>query len=158
LRWLKTEWDKRQTSEILTPAFWMSGMQGDSLVLTGVKSGKNEKIQIFLSAHLVSPECPVPGAVSLLLSRELARHNNRTRRQARRARPARPPPACPHAGCWEPNRACRGLAGKSRTECFLVLLAQSPAYPPASCTGLGPPLISELHSCSPAAPPDWGAA
>ena len=73
--------------------------------------GDRENTNPFFSSHLVSPKSPFPGAVSLLLFRELARHNNGNQTPNQTCPPCAPsscsppppppraPPACPPAGC-----------------------------------------------------------
>lgn len=89
-----------------------------------------------------------PRAARLLLSRELARHNNgnQTLNQTCPPRAPLPPPPLPPSGSREPNGACRGQAGKLRPE------PAAPSSPgPAPCVLPWPraPLVSALRSRAP---------
>lgn len=109
-KWLKAGGARGRRARFRLAAFWLSGVQGDCVSSPAKPEGDRENTNPFFSSHLVSPKSPFPGAVSLLLFRELARHNNGNQTPNQTCPPCAPssrshphphpaPPACPPAGC-----------------------------------------------------------
>ena len=154
-KWLKAGGARGRRERFRLAAFWLSGVQGDCISSPAKSAGDREHTNPLFFSHLVSPKSPFPGAVSLLLSRELARHNNGNQTPNQTCPPCAPssgshpprPSRPPASRLPRPNRACHGWAGKSR-RVSLALLAPPPE-PARPALALGSPGVSAALQVAP---------